>query len=205
VNLGLIALTSLRQARKDENKEVVRRATECTKRIEKDSEVNLPLAVVRLLARRKPAELLETFLRFLPFTIDEKIEEEIYYALEAEATKVGKVHGALVKALKDELPARRAVAGCLLGRLGDEKQRKAVRNLLSDREPMVRLRSAQGLLAGKDKEAIPTLIGLLNGATVAVSWQAEELLHYVAGDETPTATIGSPRAQRAPVLRAIRA
>jgi HEAT repeat protein len=56
----------------------------------------------------------------------------------------------------------------------------------------VRLRAAQGLLAGKDNAGIPTLISLLTeAASVFQSWQAEELLHYVAGADAPDVIIGS--------------
>src|SRR5262249_14400318 len=34
------------------------------------------------------------------------------------------------------------------------------------------------------------LVGLLGEASVEVAWQAEELLHYAAGDTAPTAVIG---------------
>src|SRR6266849_3194694 len=173
VKLGLVALATVREARTDANQEVARRAKDCVEQIEKESEHNVPLAVVRVLARRTPPGTFESLLNYLPFSIDQDVEEEIYRGLDRIAKKDGdgKARGALQNALKDDLPARRALAGCLLGRLGDEKQRIAVKGLLTDKEPIVRLRSAQGLLASGHLDAIPILIQLLEDASLDVAWQ----------------------------------
>src|SRR6202043_65278 len=52
-------------------------------------------------------------------------------------------------------------------------------------------RAAQGLLAGKDKRAIPSLIALLEVRSITIAWQAEELLHYVAGSTAPKELLAS--------------
>jgi hypothetical protein len=196
--LGLVVLAPLRAAIHDTNKEIRRRAKECITRIEKDSDTNVPLAAIRIIAQRNAPHAIDVLVRYLPFTSDELVEEEIYYGLDSLARKEGKVNGPLAEALRDPLPARRAVAGCIVGRIGNSKQKRLVQELLSDEDTGVRLRSAQGLLAGGEKESIPTLIRLLEDGSVAVSWQAEELLHYVAGDGAPEETVGaaSPESRR---------
>jgi outer membrane protein assembly factor BamB len=49
----------------------------------------------------------------------------------------------------------------------------------------VRLRAAQGLIAGKDKEAVPTLIALLDHAALPIAYRAEDLLCRIAGERAP--------------------
>ena len=93
---------------------------------------------------------------------------------------------ALLKALDDPLPLRRAAAGYVLGRVGTEEQRKLARKLLDDPILKVRLRVAKGLLAGRDKQAVPTLIELLRLAPNTWLWKVEEPLVQLAGTATPT-------------------
>ena len=65
-----------------------------------------------------------------------------------------------------------------------------MKNLLKDGDPEVRLRAAQGLLGAKDKAGIPVLIGLLDQSSPDVAWQAEELLHWLAGQGAPSGILG---------------
>jgi hypothetical protein len=195
VNLGLPALEPLRAARSSKNEEVAIHAKECMKKIEKESEVNLPLAIVRLLGQHRPSGAVEALLRYLPFTTDDQVEEETYYAVDGMALSEGKACLALLAALKDELPARRALAGCIVARIGDDSERRLARKLLRDSDPYVRLRTAQGFLAAKRKEAIPILINLIDESSLGIAWQAEELLHYAAGKESPEDVIGTGSAE----------
>jgi HEAT repeat protein len=188
--LGVGVLPALRQAQKDGDKEIARRAADCVAAIESSVRVNLPFVAVRVLLKRHPAGTVEALLRYLPFARDPAVEEETYYGLYEFLKGEGKVAPAVVAALRDPLPERRALAGCLVGRLGTAEQQQGVRKLLDDKEPLVRLRAAQGLLAGRDKAGIPALIGLLETGPVVLAWQAEELLHWAAGQEAPNRTIG---------------
>jgi HEAT repeat protein len=196
IDLGLIALPALREACKDKNDEVTRRAETCLTQVMKDSEENVPLAAVRVLTRRRSQKTLQALLQYLPYTVDEMVEEEIYYGLDAIALEGGKLRPPLLKVVQDPLAARRAVAGCIIGRVGNSDQRKLVRKLLEDKEPVVRLRSAQGLLASADSASIPALIGLLNNRSVTISWQAEELLRFAAGEDAPPDVMGDGTAER---------
>jgi HEAT repeat protein len=194
--LGPAALPPLLQAQRGSDREIGRRAADCTREVTAALKPPLPLAVVRLLARRHPAGTVETLLRYLPYAVyDPELEEEVWFALDALAVRDGKLDPAFAGALRDALPARRAVAGCILGRRGDPDQRAIVRKLLNDTAPVVRLRAAQGLLAAKDKDALPVLIALLEEPSVALAWQAEELLRWVAGEEAPEATVGAGSAE----------
>jgi HEAT repeat protein len=188
---GPVARKALQRAVADPDPEIAKRSTDCLKKITHDEGLALPLAVVRLLVKQRLEESVAPLLRYLPFTQDEEVEEEIYYALDALIGKQGKVPLALHEALKDKTAARRAVAACLIGRRGDVEAREAVKQLLDDPAPLVRLRAAQGLLAAKDKTGLPALIALLDEPDVALSWQAEELLHWAAGDTAPAEVVGA--------------
>jgi HEAT repeat protein len=142
------------------------------------------LAAVRILVSRKLDGTVEALLGYLPYCIDEDLEWEIYTALEALGCQQGRVHPAIEKSLVDRMPARRAAAGCLLARLGNQQQHAAARKLLKDSDPLVRLRVAQGLLADEDASSIPALIELLVGP-LFIAWQSEELLRFVAGEKSP--------------------
>jgi HEAT repeat protein len=191
VSLGLPALEPLREASTGAELEFIRRARVCIQEIaRRNIQWSTPLAAVRVLVRRQAPGTVEALLAYVPYAVDEECQEEIWYALDALAVPAGKANPAMVAALQDGLAARRAVAGCILGRQGDAKQKLAVRQLLADRDPMVRLRAAQGLLAGKDEAALPVLVALLAESSTEITWQAEELLHWVAGEDAPNVTIG---------------
>src|SRR5262249_41951804 len=113
------------------------------------------------------------------------VEEEVLAALLALGLGKGKADPAFTPALKDAAPARRAAAAFVLGRVADKPTQAAVRKLLADADPRVRLRAAQGLIAGRDRDAVPALIALLDGTPTSVTWRAEELLHRMAGEKAP--------------------
>src|SRR5262249_49890584 len=149
IALGPCALPALLLARDDDCLNRVRNAKMCIKQINNRFHLGLPFAVVQRIERLKPAGTVETLLDFLPYVPDEETEEGIWYALDELTTHKGKVHRALLAAVTDKLWARRAVAGCLLGRRGNQDQKKSVRKLLADANAQVRLRTAQGFLSGK--------------------------------------------------------
>jgi HEAT repeat protein len=142
VDLGPVALPTLRIAREHEDRETARRVRECTHTIGSACFADVPLAAVRILVSRKLDGTVEALLGYLPYCIDEDLEWEIYTALEALGCQQGRVHPAIEKSLVDRMPARRAAAGCLLARLGNQQQHAAARKLLKDSDPLVRLRVA---------------------------------------------------------------
>ena len=68
----------------------------------------------------------------------------------------------------------------MLGCCGNPEERQVVRRLLSNPEPGVRFRAAQGLLAAGDKVAVPVLIDLLRDASIGLADKAEILLRLIA-------------------------
>src|SRR5205823_11761122 len=126
-------------------------------------------AAVRLIVQHSPSGAVAALLRYLPSAPDEEAIEDIVFGLDSLAVTKGEVNPALVAALHDPLPPRRAAAACIVAHLGDSQQRGLVGKLLKDPDPLVRLRAAQGLLAMKDAAAIPVLIGLLQEPAVELS------------------------------------
>ncbi len=130
-------------------------------------------------------------MRFLPCADFEELQDALWFGLDSLTVRQGKIDPSLADALRSPVAVRRAAAACIVGRRGDAEQRAAVRKLLSDAEPEVRLRAAQGLLAARDKSGVPALVALLEGSPVETAWQAEELLRYVAGEKAPAALVGA--------------
>src|SRR5947209_3145186 len=85
-----------------------------------------------------PAEPEELLLAYLPLAGD-AVTEEVRNTLAAVAVRDGRPEPALVQALDDRSPARRAAAGVALARAGSADLRAAARPLLKDAEPLVRL------------------------------------------------------------------
>jgi hypothetical protein len=77
-----------------------------------------------------------------------------------------------------------------VGRAGTAEQRSLVKKLLHDTDAQVRLRAAQGLIAARDRQAVPTLVALLADSPLPVARQAEEMLFQIAGDQSPRQSLG---------------
>ncbi len=192
IALGHRGLEKLRKAQNDDDPEIAEKAKGCVKAIEQNPRGDATMAaVIRTLLGTASEETEAVLLDFLPCVNDELLEEDIWFGLDRLAKKRKQVVPALIAALNDVAPRKRALAACIVGRRGDSDQRGAVKKLLQDADATVRLRAAQGLLGANDKAGIPTLVELLNQPSIAVAWQAEELLHYVAGDGAPEVTVGS--------------
>src|SRR5262249_36140532 len=138
VKRGTPALPFLRKALTEKDLEVVRRATRCIEQIEGGPGAGLPAAAVRLLAKKRPDGAAAQLLRYVPFADDESVEEEVRTALVSLGLREGKADAALVEALKDAEPARRAAAAFVVGRSSDAAQRKAALALLEDADRRVR-------------------------------------------------------------------
>src|SRR5262249_3219132 len=152
----------------------------------------LAIAAARLLTdvpevrAGKTAAPLQALLAYLPFADNDAIEEEVLASMCLLCVRRPDVESALSQALGDKEPQRRGAAAFVLGRAGTEEQRKQVRKLLADPVLKVRLSAAQGLLAGRDREAVPALIGLLKSVPRGWLWKVEEQLLRLAGADAPS-------------------
>jgi HEAT repeat protein len=194
VKAGKSAIPALQKATKSADPEIARRAADCIQAIEGDKDPLLdPLAAaVRLLARHRPDGATAALIAYLPNASSPQTKEEIWFALDVLTAAAKDIDPLLLEALGDKSSDKRAVAGCFVGRGGTPAQQKLVRKLLADEEPEVRLRAAQGLLAGGDASGVPALIAMLDdGSPITLAWQAEELLVYLAGKERPEHVLGA--------------
>lgn len=188
---GRAALPFLRIAVKDTDLEVSRRAERCVQAIESASTTSITLAATRLLATRRPAAAADVVLRYLPFADNSEIEEELLATLAIVGVENGHAQSAVVQALKDKNTLTRSAAGMIVGKYGSSSEQKLAMPLLRDKEPIVQLRAAQGLLDSHHVEAVPALIELIGNAPATYSWQAEAQLCQVAGEHAPNVSVGT--------------
>lgn len=189
--IGPIAVPLLREATKHSDIEIVRRAEDCLKHIEPTSSPAVLAAAVRVLAARKPPETAAVLLGFLPFAEDETVGEAVRGALAAVAIQDGKPSPVLVAALSDPVPLRRGAAGVALCRAGSAEHKDAVRKLLHDKDPLVRLHVGLALADAKEKDALPVLIDLLDILPTSQTGTLEETLYLLASETAPTVTAGT--------------
>jgi HEAT repeat protein len=165
------------------------RARRCLQLLEGPGADLLPAAVVRLLGQRRPPDAAEVLLAYLPVADNEQVLDEVSKALTLLAFTDHKPEPALVAALKDRSPLRRAMACSALARPDQPPQHDKLRPLLRDPQPQVRLRAALAMVNAHDPEAVPVLIELL-GELPAPQWQqAEEVLRHLAGPWAPATDI----------------
>jgi hypothetical protein len=186
----------LRQAMSDPDPEVRFRAMRCLASIESSARPASLGAALRTLARLKPPGAVEAILTSLPSLEDAAVVDEACRALAALAVRMGKVDAALVQALGDALPVRRAVAGDALTRAAVADLRPAVAKLLQDPDLSVRQRVSLALFDARDKDSIPALIALLGEAPRERTVEVEEALRVVAGDQAPNVSPGDDEASR---------
>jgi hypothetical protein len=130
VALGAAAVPLLRKAAADTDAEVARRAERCLQLIEASTSTRVVTAAARLVAIRKPRGAAEVLLAYLPGAADETVANEVRAALAEVAAVDGKPNPALVQALTDENPVRRAAATAALGKDGGDYERRPGRRLL---------------------------------------------------------------------------
>jgi HEAT repeat protein len=191
---GSRILPLLRAALKETDLEISRRAQSCLQQIEQDPALRLPAAAIRLLALRKPEGAVEALLAYVPFAEDEALVGEIRTTLTALAERDAKPEPALVKALTSANALVRSLAGEALAR-GLPRDTSAVRRLLKDSEPSVRVRIALAL-ASHDRKMIPVLIDVIPALPADQIWQVQDFLTPLAGDKAPALPTESDQAAR---------
>jgi HEAT repeat protein len=196
VACGLLAVPFLREAAKGSDLERKRRAEACLRRIATGEARGLPTAALRLLALRRPAGAVEAVLAYLPHADSDTSTTEALAALAALALRDGKPEPALVQALDDKMPVRRAAAAEALARSGAPAIRPTVRKLLKDADASVRFRVALALVTGQDREAVPALIDVLADLPSEDSSQAQEALLALAGNKAPAVPAGTDAESR---------
>jgi hypothetical protein len=128
--LGPVAVPVLREATKSGDLEKVRRAQRCLRKLGSVKGAEVTAAVARLLALRRTPGAVEALLGALPGA-DEPAAGDVRAALLALAVRDGRPDPALVKALKDPDPGRRAAAAAALGKDGGAYRDRPGRPLLT--------------------------------------------------------------------------
>jgi hypothetical protein len=129
---GAAAVPLLRKAAADADAEVARRARDCLERIDASTSTRVVTSAARLVALRRPRGAAEVLLAYLPGAADEAVAGEVRAALAAIAIVDGKPNPALVEALTDRDPVRRAAAAAALGKDGGAAERQPGRRLYID-------------------------------------------------------------------------
>jgi HEAT repeat protein len=191
VGLGPLAVPSLRLAVSDpDSAEASALARRCLAAVQGEGAAELTAVAARTLALRRPKGTVEALLTYLPFADSDETLDEVRHALaEGSSGPDGKADPALVKALADDLPLRRAVALDVLAARGDAPP-ASLRKLLGDAKASVRLRAALALAAQKDAKAVSTLVVLLGELPFNQAREAEDFLLNLAGDQAPKAPVG---------------
>jgi HEAT repeat protein len=180
VKLGTAAVPLLNAASRDvDDLDTANRAKQCVTTIQS---THLLAACVHLLVERNPEGTAETLFKFLPFADDEALGNEIVQALGTACFRGGSTHPALLKALEDPVPLRRATAAELLCRQSGEAHLSLVRKLLHDPKAHVRMRTALALADLHDVQAVPVLIDLLADLPAGLTKPVEDYLMQLAGE-----------------------
>jgi outer membrane protein assembly factor BamB len=199
LSLGASALFALRKPEDKLDAETRRRVHSLRLRIEEKADPAVQAATARLIGIRKPAGAAEVLLAYLPFAADDYVVDEAAKALTAVALRDGKADPALVESLQDKSPVKRGVAGEALAR-AQTAPLPAVRKLLQDAEPRVRLRVGLALARNRDKDvvkdAVPALIEVLAQLPPEQLWGAEDVLVRLAGAQVPNVSLGTDEASR---------
>jgi HEAT repeat protein len=196
LDLGDSALFALRLAENHPDTEVQRRVAELRQHIEAKADPVLQGATARLIAVRKPAGAAAVVLAFLPFAADDSVVDELRKTLTSVAVRDGMAESVVVQALGDKVALKRASAAEALARAGAKDQLPAVRQLLKDADPLVRLRVALALVSRKEKDAVTPLIDTFAFLPPEQLWPAEEILVRLAGDQAPQVSLGSEEITR---------
>jgi len=192
VGLGPLAVPALRRTvNHADNEEMLSRARKCLQAIEGAGGSALVQSAVRALAAHNPESAAEVLIQYLPFADEETVVQEIETVLLALSKRDSKSESALMRALNDPTPIRRSIAARVLCQIGGEAERAAVRSLLKDPKPSVRMQVALSLLRLHEVEAMPVLIDLFAELPLAGCKQVEEYLHELAGEWAVKAPQGS--------------
>ncbi len=195
--MGAQAVPFLRQALSDPDPEIKHRAEACLQQIgEKAQNSAILAAAARQVGRKKTAGTALVLLAYFPSADEDGITEEIQSALAAVALREGKPEQVLVAALTDKNAARRGVAAAALWQAGAAEQRPAIRKLLKDPNPTVRLQVALAMVHGKEKEGVPVLIDLIAELPLDRVWMVHDFLVRLAEEQAPAVSPGPDAAER---------
>jgi hypothetical protein len=187
---GPAAVSPLRAAEKDPDPEVAIRATRALRRMEKVPHAAVAAAAARVVVKLKPPGAAAALLGYLPSADTEAVADEIRHALVGLAVQDGKPEPAVVAALGDPAPVRRAAAYVALVEGGPASERirikeaypKVVEAVRKETDVEAKFRGLWSLLlTTREKEFVPDLISMIPELPRGRIWQLEEVLVQLAG------------------------
>ncbi len=178
--LGPRALPYLRRALNDPDEEIKDRVELLLKNAPStDALAAQAAAAARLIRIRAPENAAAVLLSYLPDADNDAAEDEALASLAILAVHDGKVDPLITAALKDKQASRRAAASFVMGRSGAPEQRDEIHGLRLDADQRVRFRAAQGLLAARDRAALPALVNLVKDGPTDLAYRGyDELLKH---------------------------
>ena len=188
VAIGAVALPLLRQAARDTDAPgAATLARRCLASLKDESA--LTVSAVRLLVLRRPVGTAEALIAYLPHAESDQVGKELEIALASVAFEKGKPSPALLAALADKHPIRRAAAVVALCSQGQAEPRAVLRKLLADPSPSVRYQASLALARASDSKAVSTLITLLADLPIVQAREVETFLKEMAADLSPKITL----------------
>jgi hypothetical protein len=196
VAYGMAAQPMLREALKNTDVEIARRAEECLQQIRHESPALLT-AAIRAVEVGKPPGAAQALLGLLPIARDDGVPEIIASALTAVAVRQGAADPVVNRALSDTDPVVRAgAANALLAARAPGARDQCV-GLLHDPSPGVRVSVGSALARVGDRQAFPVLIDCLRHLSVEDASPVAELLERLAGTSAPLVSMGEDDTSRA--------
>jgi len=107
----------------------------------------------------------------------------------------------LVKALRSDDQLSRASACWVLGVIGDRRNISAVRELLDDRETVVRYQAAASLVELGDNAGFPVLVDGLSDPSLQARYKCFETLRDITGQDFGYQHDGAPTVRNQAVVR----
>jgi hypothetical protein len=196
VAYGMAAQPMLREALKNNDVEIARRAEECLQQIRHESPALLT-AAIRAVEIGKPPGAAEVLLGLLSVARDDGLPDLLKSALAAVAVRQGAADPVVMRALSDADPTVRAGAACALLAAQAPGARDQCARLLRDPSPTVQVGIATALARVGDRQAFPVLIDRLRQLSVEDASPVAELLERLAGTSAPIVSLGEDDAARA--------
>ena len=196
---GPAAIGPLRTAAQgDPDPEIAFRAGETLKRIEKVPHTAIASAVARALGKTKSPDAVAAMLGFLPMADSTGVEDDLHAAIAILAIREGVTDPAILAALEDKLPSRRATAAIAWleasagnPQLSADAAKKVKVALAKETDGETKFSVGFTLATvTRDVDAVAELITSIPDLSRGRIWQAEDFLIQLAGKNAPKTKMG---------------
>lgn len=190
LEMGPVAIPFLQKATSHPDAEIAGRARRCLQELQQGPRVELPLAAIRTLIRRKEPTILPLTLELFRSLPEEISRSSIIDQLADLSRQDPQARQSMREALGS--PQSRALAIAVLLKISDAAEVADLDRFLNDPDPEVRFPLALHRLEHHDRGAIPILISVIRDTSSPMVWQqAEEALYAAAGDNAPVVVVKS--------------